>query len=271
MSTLLETLIHELERPKELPGQVSDHIWGTYEIDRDAVGDFLDARLPQLDDDEHDLILSPLFTPKLADQALFATLLGKQSIPKTDWPALVEQLDAKPIRTTLITSDKKPHIVALRPVVIERYLHRLRLDGAIHDSIFSLLDDHAFQAERPTLLAVARRAIWETEGRRNILATYLAAAGKRNAYEPGDGIRLLRLVEDYKPADVAHLMERIPIWLEALRVEIEKGDAPKPFFSNSVMTDHGGERDQRQRETARIDARKDEAAFLNRLHSLLID
>jgi hypothetical protein len=119
-------------------------------------------------------------------------------------------------------------------------------------------------------LAIARRAIWESDGRRNILETYLTAASRRNGYETGDGVQLLRLVEDYKPADVARLMERIPVWQEALRVEIETADDPKPFFSNSVKADHGGERDTRQRDSARLAAKKNESAFLDRLHHLLI-
>ena len=83
MSKLIETLAEELERPRELTTKLSDYIWGTYEIDRDAVGDFLVGKLTDLEDYEHDLILSPLFTPKLTDQALFAELLGKESVPKT--------------------------------------------------------------------------------------------------------------------------------------------------------------------------------------------
>ena len=264
-------LAEELERPREVTRQVSDHIWGTYEIDRDAVGDFLDARLPELEDDEHDLILSPLFTPKLADQALFATALGTESVARAKWPALVEQLAARPTRTPLVTSDNKSHVVTLRPVIIERYVHRLRLEGMSPDSVFSLLNQQIFAAERPTLLAIARRAIWENDGRRNILVSFLTAAERRNGYETGDGVQLLRLIEDYKPADVAHLMERIPIWQEALRVEIETADNPKPFFSNSVQADHGGERDTRQRDSARLAAKKNESVFLDRLHHLLID
>jgi hypothetical protein len=178
VSELLTTLAAELERPRNVTRQVSDHIWGTYEIDREAVGDFLDNRLPQLEDDEHDLILSPLFTPKLTDQALFASLLGRDPIPRADWPALVDQLAARPTASPLVTSDNNRHLVRLRPVVIERYVHRLRLEGAIPESVFTLLDQQAFAAERPTLLAIARRAVWESEGRRNLLVTYLTAAAK---------------------------------------------------------------------------------------------
>lgn len=270
MSKLLATLAEELERTREVTRQVSDHIWGTYEIDRDAVGDFLDSRLTELEDYEHDLILSPLFTPKLADQALFAELLGGESVPKEQWPALVQQLASRPTRAQLVTSDKQSHTVTLREVILERYVHRLRLDGSIPESLLSLLDQAPFAGERPTLKAIARRAVWESDGRRNILMTYLTAAGRGNLYHAGDVVQLLRLAEDYKPADVAHLMERIPIWQEALRIEIETANDPKPFFSNSVQADHGGERDRRQHDSIRVSTKKNEFDFLDRLHQVLI-
>jgi hypothetical protein len=271
VSKLLEKLAEELERPREVTRQVSDHIWGTYEIDRDAVGDFLDTKLPDLEDYEHDLILSPLFTPKLADQALFAELLGKDPVPKEQWPPLIQQLAARPTRAQLVTSDKQSHVVTLREVILERFVHRLRLEGSIPESLLKLLEQPSFAGERPMLKAIARRAIWESEGRRNILITYLSAASSRNQYQPGEGVQLLSIAEDYKPADVAHLMERIPVWQEALRIEIETADNPKPFFSNSVQADHGGERDQRQQDNSRLAVKKNEFAFLDRLHHLLID
>lgn len=270
MSKLIETLVEELERPREVTHQVSNHIWGTYEIDRDAVGDFLDAKLTGLEDYEHDLILSPLFTPKLADQALFAELLGKGSVPKTEWPALVQQLSARPTRAQLVTSDEERHTITLREVTLERYVHRLRLDGAIPEPLWRLLEQEPFAPDRPTLMAIARRAIWESDARCNILGTYLTAVGRHNLYHSGDGIQLLRVAEDYKPKDVAHLMERIPQRQETLRQEIDTADNSKPFFSGEVQTNHGFDRDQRQPDVGRISEKKKELAFLNRLHQVLM-
>src|SRR6185295_15850438 len=180
VADLFETLVEELERPRDVTGQVVEHVGGTYDIERDAVGVFLDTKLPELEDYEHDLILSPLFTPKLADQALFAELLGTKSIPKTQWPELIQKLAAKPTRAQLITSDKERHTVTLREVVLERYVHRLRLEGSITDSLWQLLEQPPFGTERSVLKAVARRAIWENEGRRNVLTEFLTAAGRGN-------------------------------------------------------------------------------------------
>jgi hypothetical protein len=270
VSKLLETLAEELERPREITPQVVAHIGGTYEIEREGIGDFLDARLTGLEDYEHDLILSPLFTPKLADQALFAELLGKNSVPKGEWPALIQQLAARPTRAQLITSDKKRHTVTLREVTLERYVHRLRLEGSIPEAVLNLLGQPSFAPELPQLKAIVRRAIWENTGRLEILTRYLTSAERRGLYQPGDGLQLLRVAEDYKPADVANLVERIPAWQEALRIEIETAGHPKPFFSGSVQADHGGERDQRQLDGIRLSAKKDEFAFLDRLHQALI-
>jgi hypothetical protein len=270
VAELIETLIEELERPREVTGQVMEHIGGTYEIERDAVGEFLDNKLPELEDYEHDLILSPLFTPKLADQALFAEVLGKESVPRLKWPEIIAQLAARPTKAQLITTDKSRHAVVLREVVLERYVHRLRLEGSIADSVFTTLQNEAFAAERPLLKAIARRAIWEKPERGEILARYLSAASERQTYETGDGLQLLRIAEDYKPSDIAHLMERIPRWQEALQSEIDTGGNPKPFFSGTVQFHHGGDRDQRQQDNARLEAKQKDLAFLARLQQVLI-
>jgi hypothetical protein len=47
----------------------------------------LHQRASTSEDYEHDLILSPLFTPKLPDRAIFAEVLGRESAPR-------EQVDA---------------------------------------------------------------------------------------------------------------------------------------------------------------------------------
>src|SRR6185503_1245574 len=119
-----ETLAAELERSRELTGRVLSYIGGTYGVDHDAVGPFLVDELPKLEDYEIDLILSPLFTPKLADQAVFAELLGGESVPRAQWPALIQQLVERPTRAQLVTTDSRQHPVILRDVTIERYVHR---------------------------------------------------------------------------------------------------------------------------------------------------
>ena len=133
---------------------------------------FLEDRLPKLEDDEHDLILSPLFTPKLSDQAVFAELLGSRSIPKTEWPALIQDLVNRPTVAHLITSERTTHAVALREVSIERYVKRLRLDGTISESMMKLIDQTP-AADHPMLKAVARRAIWESPARGEMLERVL--------------------------------------------------------------------------------------------------
>lgn len=269
MEKLIETLVEELERPREVTGRLADHIWSAYEIDRDAVGNFLESQLPELEDYEHELILSPLFTPKLADQAVFAELLGGESVPKADWCVLVQKLEARPTRAQLLTSEGGPHTVVLREEVLERYIRLLRLDGAIPGTLLSLLEQESFKAEGPIFKAIARRAIWETDARRAILETYLASVEDGDSYVSRDGLRLLDLVEGYKPRDVAYLLERIPQWQKALRKEIEEADQPKPFFDENVQENHGFDRDQRQPNDPRIAKKQEKLVFLERLMPVL--
>jgi hypothetical protein len=266
-SQLVEALAAALERPRELSARVLNYISGTYSVDNDAIGLFLVEELGKLEDYEIDLILSPLFTPRLADQAECAGLLEGDAVSMAEWAALVQQLVNRPTRAQLVTTDGVQHSVILREVTIERYVHRLRLDATISDVVLRLLGRIASNADRPMLTAIARRAIWDGEGRRDILARYLSNAAERGSYQPADALQLLDLVESYKPADLPDLLDRIPRRRQALEDEINAG--AKPFFHAGVQELHGGERDQRRQEDPRMAAKQTEFAFLNRLQDLL--
>lgn len=271
MPSLLEILAAELERPRELPAQVIAHLSGTYGLDRDAIGAFLVKELPQLEDYEIDLALSPVFTPTLADQAVFADRLGADSVPATDWPGLIQQLLARPTHAQLVTEDGQKHAVPLRAVTLERYVHRLRLDATIPGPLFELLVHFAPANDRPLLQAVARRAVWEHETRRGILTRYLTAVAGGAAYYLADLRELLKLAETYQPADVAGLLAQIPHWLQVLAQEINSGGGGKPFFNERVEELHGGGRDQRRQNNSRVAAKEHERASLERLQKLLAE
>jgi hypothetical protein len=271
MPELLEPLATELERPRELPAQVVHHLSGTYGLDREAIGPFLVNELPKLEDYEIDLALSPVFTPTLQDQAVFADLLGQESVPTTEWPGLIQQLVARPTRAQLITEDGQNHSVPLRDVTIERYVHRLRLDATIPGSLFKLLEHFEPADDRPLLKAVARRAVWENDARREILTHYLTAVVGGEAYRLADLVELLKLAENYQPADLASLLAQIPHWLQVLRQEINESGGGKPFFNERVEELHGGGRDQRRQNNSRVAAKENEQAFLKRLQRVLAD
>jgi hypothetical protein len=269
MSQLLETLAGELERPRPLPAQIVNHLSGTYNLDRDAIGDFLVNKLAGLEDYEIDLALSPAFTPTLPNQAVFADLLGQESVPATQWPGLIQQLVARPTRAQLVTEDGKKHSVPLRGVSIERYVHRLRLEATIPTALFELINRLPPAGDRPLLKAVARRSVWENQPRREILTRYLTSTAGTEAYRLMDAVELLRLAEIYQPTDVAGLFAQIPHWLQVLRQEINEAGGGKPFFNERVEELHGGGRDQRRQDNSRLTAKENERSFLERLQRVL--
>ena len=266
-TTLLATLASELERPRRLLPQVIKHLWDTYSLERDAVGSFLVDELPKLEDYEIDLILSPVFTPNLHDQSVVAELLGPEAVPPAEWPGLIQQLVARPTRASLVTEDDQPHKVPLREVTIERYVHRLRLGATVPASLLELISHRAPAAEGPLLKAVARRAIWESSQRRDILGRYLAAALGTEHFRADDAADLLKLAETYEPADTADLLRRIPHWEKVLRHEINLASNPKAFFNERVEELHGGGRDQRRQDNT--EPKQRELEFLSRLKQLL--
>ena len=192
-------------------------------------------------------------------------------MPTTEWPGLIQQLVARPTRAQLVTEDGQKHSVPLREVTLERYVHRLRLDATIPGPLFELLDHFAPAGDRPLLKAVARRAVWENEARREILVRYLTATAGGAAYRLADVVELLKLAETYQPADVAGLLAQIPHWLQVLRQEINESGGGKPFFNERVEELHGGGRDQRRQDNSRVTAKENERAFLERLQQVLAE
>lgn len=266
MTNLLATLAAELERPRDISPQVTKHIVGTHGIAREDIGAFLTEELPKLEDYEVDLILAPLFTPTLADQSVFAELLGKTSVATDEWPSLIQQLTQRPTRACLIAEDGATHQVSLRDVTIERFVRRLRLEGTIADDVFQLISCLPQATDRALLKAVARRAIWENVIRREILTRYLSSVG--DAFRADDAVALLKLAETYEPTGIAELHARIPHWQQVLRQDINAGGA-KPFFNERVEELHGGGRDQRRQDNSRVTAKESEQAFLERLQRAL--
>jgi hypothetical protein len=266
---LLETLAVELERPRILTAQVINHLVGTYGLTRDGVGEFLTTKLSGLEDYEIDLILSPLFTPGLKEQAVFAELLGRDPVSSREWPGLVDRLVARPTLAALVLEDGRTERSALRAVTVERFVHRLRLDGSIADPMFQLITRLAPPADQPLLKAIARRAAWTAAGRGEILFRYLTATLAGEGFRVEDAADLLKLVETYEPAGVAELRASIPHWREVLRQEIAEAGGARPFFNERVQDLHGGGRDQRRQDHARIAAKEAESALLERLDRAL--
>jgi hypothetical protein len=259
--TLIEALATELERPRELKAQVIRYLDGNYGVDGASVGAFLVHDLPNLEDYEIDLILSPVFTPGLADQAVFAQLLGSDSIPRDRWPAIVSELAVRPTLAQLLTSDRQQHSIPLREVTIERYVHRLRLEATIPHSLWPLIELTP-AADHPLLKAIARRAIWEPEGRFKILLRYVTVTIGLKQFDLQKVLALLNTVENYKPVDTADMLAHIKQWQEALRKQVEIFGAAKPFFMQQIQEMHGGERDHRQHEIARLAAKQQDLDFL---------
>lgn len=266
MTPLLETSAAALERPRELTAQVVKHLDDTHGVAREVVGAFLETDLSKLEDYEVDLILAPLFTPTLNDQAVVAELLGKESCLSAEWPGLVQQLVSRPTRAQLRTEDGAMHAVPLREVTVERFVYRLRLDGTISDSVFNLIGSLPQSQERALMKAVARRAIWGASGRAGILTRYLESVG--DTFRAADVVALLKLVETYEPSNQADLLARIPHWQQVLRQELNESGA-KPFFNERVEELHGGGRDQRRHDDHRIRMKENELAFLTRLQQIL--
>jgi hypothetical protein len=201
----------------------------------------------------------------LTDQAVFAELLGGDSVPPEQWPALIHELVTRPTQAQLITLDGRSHVVPLREVMLERYVHRLRLEGTIPQSLLGRIEHTPPSIDKSMLKAIARRGVWDGANRREIFIRYIEHAADKSVYSLSDATRLLDIVESHKPSGLAEFQEWLPARQEVLRGQINVGSLGKPFFSPRIEEMHGGERDQRSKEDSGLSAKEAELAFLDRL------
>jgi len=270
LKPLIDAIANELERARPLIPQVIKHLASAHSVDRGDVESFLSTQVPTLEEYEIDLIFSPLFTPSLADQAVFAQRLGAGAVPRLQWAEIIEQLELRQTKAQLVTEDGKTHALLLRTVTLERFVHRLRLEATLPVTVFERIKTQVPTNEQGLALAIARRAIWESEGRRPILDRFVTAADWSQADTLADAVGLLHIVETYQPSDESALRQRLDHLLEVGRQEVSYAANPRPFFSQRIHEMHGGGRDQRARAESAVLAKEAEVRFLNRLKSRLI-
>lgn len=269
MQSFVTGIAAELERSRPLTSQAADHIASHYGVSRDELGAFLTGRFPSLEEYEADLILSPVFTPSLEDQARVSPLLDRETLSVDFWPELISTLLARPTIAHLITEDGATHEVALPEVVIERFVTRLGLERTLPVRFQQLLDALPPVHDRPMLKAIARRPVWNESGRAEILFRFLVATTAGDGCSVEEAVQLTQLAETYQPRDIGELLARIPAWQEVLKREISVASNPKPFFSERIHDLHGGGRDQRSTNKTFVGAKKRALAFLSRLESVL--
>lgn len=269
MQAVFDQLVKELEKPRPLTAQSLKYLAATYGLGRDEVGAFLDRDLALLADEEIDLALSSQFTPKLADQAVFAAILGPQSIPKSEWPSWIERLQQRPTLACLVTEAGTSHQSPLRAVTLERYVHRLRLEASVPDALQRLIGSLPPASDRSVLLAIARRSIWDTPARQEILLQFLARSCASDTYRRDDVEALLGLMESAAPTDREDLQRRLPDWEQVLRSQLTTAAMPRPFFNLQVEEMHGGGRDRRPADNGAKEHKQAELEFLSRLGQTL--
>ncbi|MBU6400141.1 MAG: hypothetical protein KGS61_07465 [Verrucomicrobia bacterium] len=271
MQVFLDAVARELQRPRPLLKQVADHLCSHYALARDQLATYLATELDGLEDYEIDLVFSPMFTPTLEDQAAFSDLLDTATLPAAEWPALIERLAARPVVGSVRVEHGQEVPVRLRPVVIARFVNRLNLEVALPAPLAKLLNSLPPAEDRPLLKALARRPVWQAEGRRQVLFQFLVATAGGDGYRREDLVTLLKWMETYQPRDTAEVLARLPHWREVKRREIATAGTPKPFFSDRIQELHGGGRDQRSTPQASLAVWQAELAFLERLHRALTD
>lgn len=269
MELYLQAIEKELGRTRALVPQVVAHILGQYGATRDDLGRFLREVVPGLEDYQIDVMFSPIFTPGILEQALYSKLVIEAPLEGGATNALVQALCDRRIQTPLRLEDGAEHRLPLREVTLNRYVSRLNLERVIPEPLAARIQEAIAPDELAIAHAIARRPVWATEGRENLLHQFLGTTLGTPHGTVENLSALMRLVETYRPATLEELIASLPELRELLRREMANSAMPRPFFNERVRDLHGGGRDQRGRDEHLIESKQREAAFLELLQTQL--
>lgn len=256
MKDLYSHLCEELSKPRPLPPQVADHLVAHHEVSQDQLADFLGNKLLLLEEYEVDLILSPMFTPGLPEQALFSRHVLNKPLSELELINLVQLLVQKPVTITIEFPGEGSIIFPLPAGQIDRYVRRLNLQTQIDPSLASCIRDLVPPTDLDWVHAIGRRPVWNQNRRHEILKAALTRSIEGGLYSRDTMTRFLTFVEQYKPADLAEIVELIPDLIRGFETQISQDSAPKPFFNDRLRDLHGYDRDQRARDEKSIASRQ---------------
>ncbi len=234
----VEALAREvLGAPRLLTPQVLHYLLAQHEVRGDEVVSWLRDRLGGLESYEHDLLLSPLFTPDFEARLGFEDLLGEGALDAACVEGLIESLKGRGLLLTLLHEGERIES-PLPPVLAARYVNLLHLDA---DLPMDLLE--AFRPLEREVRCHLRDRAWRRPQARQLLPVLLAAA--RRAGE--DFIAYVRFVTDFvrshRPASREECVTFLKNMAQAYEDDLQSHQrGERPFFDEELKTSYSSRR-----------------------------
>lgn len=183
---------------------------------------------------EVEWLLSSLFTPTHQEQEACESFLPPEGLADEVVDSLVATLASETLFCPL-SYGHQVHTVPVMGVLIERYVRLLHLNAAIPPLLRPLLADWVEGQDRLILSSLARRPVWQSACRAQVLCSALQAMVERGSFR-ADKIRFLTdFVGSYRPSGQQELLCAL-----ANLVESYHQDSEHPIF-NQQLEHHQGE------------------------------
>ncbi|MBI4605021.1 MAG: hypothetical protein HY721_23920 [Planctomycetes bacterium] len=224
-----------LAAPRTLTPQVLQHLLAHHEVRGSDVVPWLKENLAGLESYEHDLLLSPLFTPSLEARRSLEDVLGEGWLDAADLEAMVQDLERRALRVTLLHESYRVE-APLPPVLIERYVRLLHLDS---DLPLEVLEP--FRPIAPEVRCQLRDRAWARPQARRLLPVLFDAARSAGPDFAGNVRFLTDFVRSHRPASREECVRFLKNLAQAYEDDLESHrSGTRPFFDQELRGAYSG-------------------------------
>jgi len=218
-----------------LSPQVLSYLLTHHDVEGLDVLPWLRDRLPGLEGYEHDLLLSPLFTPDMDARLRCEETLGEFALEKEDVEEVLHRLAAREARFELL-HDGESLDVELHPVLIARYVRLLHLDAGL-----PLEEAAAFRPLSPLVRLHLRDRAWHRPQSRALIPSLLGAALTTGLDFTEQVVFLTDFVRSHRPSSLADCVVFLANTAKAYEDDLEKHrSGARPFFDPELKGSHAG-------------------------------
>ena len=190
LAQLAQSIARMLQRPRVLKPQTLRHLEQHVDTATASLRDFLATAAQKLEDYELEILFAPVFTPTPEEQMEVVELLAKSPPSAGEVDVVIQKLSREvqscPIVLPEAGSEGEPQggtaPLFLHPVLIERFVHLLRLENAPRPHVAEIIQDALPSSGALVALALMRQKGF-TPGHQSWLARFLIFISNRHAID----------------------------------------------------------------------------------------
>lgn len=219
-TSLLHRIRAQLTTPRQLTTRMASAIATRMSVD-DPLRWLDRNNLEHVSEFEVEILLSPLFTPTREERAAIEPAMPDTGVSGAEQATLLQELQGIPCPVEFGGDHAQ---LPLHPVLLERYLRLLHLEGMIPTAVATELANHLPATDLPMARSLVRLPMWQSGPAQTLLTEVLAPAFTLEML-----IFLTEFMRTYHPAGITDLTRRLRNLLAAYRQ-----DDDHPVFNDQL-------------------------------------